>query len=163
MMPALSTLSPIGAPVIAMMIGLSTIMAMNPQTMDGIAAKSSMTIFRASLVRLEANSDTYTAAPKPSGTASAMASPVTDNVPASSARMPYRGCLAVGSQFDEVKNSPRSSSLIRKGAPSRNTKKKMANTNRIALQPHSQMSDSIKGSVSHDSDTRGRCAGFRSG
>ena len=54
---------------------------MNPQTTEGIAAKSSMTTFSTSFTCLPQNSETKTAAPRPNGTASNIASVVTLNVP----------------------------------------------------------------------------------
>ena len=45
-----------------------------------------------------------------------------------------------GSSRSLVKNSPRFKPPNRIGAPSRNTKKKMPNTKKIALQPHSRIS-----------------------
>ena len=61
---------------------------MNPQTTEGIAASSSMTILRVSLSLGPQNSDTKTAAASPAGTAITMASSVTEAVPAIRARIP---------------------------------------------------------------------------
>jgi hypothetical protein len=63
-------------------------MPMKPQTTEGIAAKSSITIFKVSLVRWPQNSETKMAAPRPKGTAINIASSVTLAVPAISARTP---------------------------------------------------------------------------
>ena len=70
---------------------------MKPQTTDGMAASSSMTIFSPSFQRGLQNSDRKTAAPIPKGTAMAIESAVTAPVPAMSARAPYRlRCTEVG-------------------------------------------------------------------
>ena len=61
---------------------------MKPQTTDGIAASSSMTILSVSLHLLPQNSETKTAAPSPNGTAITIASTVTLNVPTMSASTP---------------------------------------------------------------------------
>ena len=121
---------------------------MNPQTMDGMAARNSIKTFRTSRVRVVQNSDTKIAAAKPTGTAMIIARSVTDAVPARRARMPNCGRIVdSGRQLRLVKNSLRSSVWKRAEAPSRKTKTKIANTKIIALQPHSPMSSSMIVSV----------------
>ena len=122
---------------------------MNPQTMDGMAARNSIKTFRTSRVRVVQNSDTKIAAAKPTGTAMIIARSVTDAVPARRARMPNCGRIVdSGRQLTLVKNSSlRSSVWKRAEAPSRKTKTKIANTKMIALQPHSPMSSSMIVSV----------------
>ena len=72
----------------AMQMRLITVSPMKPHTTLGIAARSSITILSVSLSRLPQNSEMKIAAPSPIGTASAIATPVTDNVPSVSASVP---------------------------------------------------------------------------
>ena len=84
------------------------------------------------------------AAPRPAGTDSTAASSVTDAVPAMSASAPYWARMREsGRQLMLVKNSQRSSFPKRNGAPSRKTKKKIAKTKKMALQPHRRIVHSI--------------------
>src|SRR5215208_1397650 len=81
------------------------------------------------------------------GTASIMASKVTESVPATRARMPYCSRTTdVGRQFWLVANSFKFS-WERAGAPSIKTKMKMATTKMIALQPQRRMMNSMTGSA----------------
>ena len=67
---------------------LITVRPMKPQTTLGMAASSSMTILSVSLSLGPQNSETKMAAPRPNGTASSMATAVTDRVPTVRARVP---------------------------------------------------------------------------
>src|SRR5882672_2072357 len=81
------------------------------------------------------------------GTASSIASKVTDNVPASRARIPYCSrTTEVGRQLGLVANSLREI-CESAGAPSINTNTKIASTKMIALQPQRRMIHSIRGSM----------------
>ena len=71
-----------------MISGFITVSPMKPQTTDGMAASSSMTILSVSFTRGPQNSETKIAAPMPNGTAITMASAVTLAVPAISASTP---------------------------------------------------------------------------
>ena len=134
-MAALNRFTPTGTWKTAMMTGLITLRPMKPQTTLGMAASSSITIFNVSFVLPVQNSETKIAAPNPKGTAITIASVVTLRVPTMSAPMPYWGWTEeVGIQFLLKKNSLKSS-FARKGAPSLKTKKKMPNTNTMALMP----------------------------
>jgi hypothetical protein len=88
MIPPLSTFTPTGAPVYWVMSRLITVKPIKPHTTLGMAASSSMTIFKVSLSLGPQNSDTKIAAPRPKGTAIAMASTVTLKVPTVSASVP---------------------------------------------------------------------------
>ena len=70
------------------MILLITVRPMNPHTTLGMAASSSMTILSVSLSLGPQNSETKMAAPSPNGTASRIATAVTDSVPTVRARVP---------------------------------------------------------------------------
>src|SRR5258705_11521527 len=81
------------------------------------------------------------------GTASSMASNVTDSVPAISARIPYCSLTSdVGRQLGLVKNSPQFN-CEKTGTASTNTKIKIATTKMIALHPQIRMIHSITGSA----------------
>ena len=127
------------------MIGFITVRPMKPHTMLGIAASSSMMIFKISRSLPVQNSEMKIAAPRPKGTAISIATPVTLSVPMSSASVPKRTLLIeVGYQSVLPRNSPMLNSLCaRIGAPSRKTKKKIAKTKKIALMPQMRMSSSM--------------------
>ena len=97
------------------MIGDITLNPMNPQTTEGMAASSSITTFRVSLVLPVQNSETKMAAPTPKGTAMTMARKVTLKVPTISAPTPNLVCVCeVGNHSVEKRNSL-ILSLARKG------------------------------------------------
>ena len=86
-----------------MISGFITVRPMKPQTTEGIAASSSMTIFSVSFDARPQNSETKTAAPSPNGTAMSIASPVTLTVPTISASdavadVVHRGRIPLGAE-----------------------------------------------------------------
>ena len=97
------------------------------------------------------------AEPMPSGTAITTARVVTVSVPTISASTPNRTWLSdVGYHSVLNRNSFRFRPLNRKPAPSRNTKKKIPNTNTMALTPQARISPSISGSASRCTSARFR-------
>jgi hypothetical protein len=88
MIPALRMLRPTGTSKSRMIRGFMIERPMNPHTTEGIAARSSTRILRASRIFPEANSPMKMAAPREKGTETIMASPVTLAVPARRARIP---------------------------------------------------------------------------
>src|SRR5262245_52875694 len=77
-----------------------TISAKNPRTTDGIPASSSTTGFTISRVRGPAYCDTYTAAPTPRGTETAIDTSVTFSVPRISGQTPNLGMSETGCHTD---------------------------------------------------------------
>ena len=82
------TVIPMGAPKICMINWFMMVRPMKPHTTDGIAARSSITIFSVSLSLGEQNSEMKSAEPKPNGTAISMESIETLTVPAIRANTP---------------------------------------------------------------------------
>ena len=85
MMAPFRTVRPMGAPNNSIISWFMMVRPMNPHTTEGIAAKSSITIFRVSLSFGLQNSEMKRAAPKPNGTAMTIARTVTLMVPVISA------------------------------------------------------------------------------
>jgi hypothetical protein len=85
---AFSRFKPTGAGNNAWITWFITLNPMNPQTMLGMAASSSINTFRVSFTRPVQNSETKMAAPRPNGMARSMARPVTLSVPMISAATP---------------------------------------------------------------------------
>src|SRR5262245_41280688 len=83
-----------------------TISAKKPSTTDGMPARSSTTGLTISRVRVPAYCDTYTAAPTPSGTDTAIATIVTFSVPRISGQMPNFGMSDTGCQTDADSSYP---------------------------------------------------------
>src|SRR4051812_3685970 len=83
-----------------------TISAKNPSTTDGIPASSSTTGLTISRVRAPAYCETYTAAPTPSGTETAIATIVTLIVPRMSGQMPNFGMSETGCHIDPDSSYP---------------------------------------------------------
>src|SRR3972149_5252809 len=80
--------------------------------------------------------------------ANKVASAVTDKEPANKARIPYWGRTSdEGCQLGLVKNSTRFKPPNNSGAASRKTKKKMAITKKVALQPQILIIHSTSGSA----------------
>src|ERR1022692_1716711 len=80
--------------------------AKKPSTTDGIPAKSSTTGLTISRVRGRAYCDTYSAAPTPSGTETAIETTVTLRVPRMSGQMPNFGISETGCQIDADSSYP---------------------------------------------------------
>src|SRR5262249_10300883 len=130
-------------------IGPSTIKPMKPQTMDGMAASNSMMILSDSFTLPFANSEMYTAAPSPTGTAMMRAMKVVTNVPTINATAPQLGSLpggGLGIQRELVKKRTQSS-VGTIGAASLKINPKMAAMPMMLLQPLSRMSHSVGFSI----------------